>query len=138
MADFCFFQNHFKSTNKYKQLEFRSAQDIFDINIEMLQFFVDCLAQMNERHISIFTNLITHPSFKQNLLFLLQFGQSQIRLKSLEILESLTAFFVQFCPQRTLYEFANDNQNDTMEAEFISHERLYISQIVVEIVRASL
>lgn len=109
MADFCFFQNNFKSTNKHKQLEFRSAQDIYDINIEMLQFFVDCIAQMSDQHISVFTNLITHPSFKQNLLCLLQFGQSQIRLKSLEILESLTAYFVQFCPSKTIYEFTNEN-----------------------------
>lgn len=82
---------------------------------------------MTDQHITVFTNLITHPSFKQNLLCLLDSGQSSIRLKSHEILESLTAYFVQFCPSKTIYEFSSGNQNDTMEAEFISHERLYIA-----------
>lgn len=38
-----------------------------------------------------------------------------------------------------MYEFPNANgKNDTVEAEFISHERLYISQIVIQIVKFSL
>lgn len=47
-------------------------------------------------------------------------------------MESLTQYFVQYCPSKTVYEFTNGtNQNEMMDAEFISHERLYISQIVI-------
>ena len=39
-----------------------------------------------------------------------------------------------------MYEFASgtNNQNEVMDAEFISHERLYISQIVIAVAKASL
>lgn len=54
-------------------------------------------------------------------------------------MESLTQYFVQYCPSKTVYEFTNGtNQSDTMDAEFISHERLYISQIVISVVKMSL
>ena len=85
---------------------------------------------MNEMHINLFTNLITHPHFKTVLMNLLLHGETSVRLKSHEILEALTAYFVQFCPSKTVYEFAsgsNPTQNEMMDAEFISHERLYIS-----------
>jgi hypothetical protein len=32
-----------------------------------------------------------------------------VRLKSHEILEALTAYFVQHCPSKTVYEIANNN-----------------------------
>jgi len=92
---------------------------------------------MNDLHINMFTNLITHPNFKNMLIKLIQHGETQIRLKSHEILEQLTSYFVQYCPSKTVYEFADRNasstglndrqQNEVMDAEFISHERLYIS-----------
>lgn len=36
MADFCFFHNNFKMGQTHKQLEFRSAQDVHDIDNEKL------------------------------------------------------------------------------------------------------
>lgn len=50
-----------RSSIVLKQLEFRSPQDINDLNLEKLQFFIDSLSLMNESHITVFTNLITHP-----------------------------------------------------------------------------
>ena len=85
---------------------------------------------MNEMHINIFTNLLTHPHFKMVLMNLLTHGETSVRLKSHEILEAVTAYFVQFVPSKSVYEFAsgiNPTQNEMMDAEFISHERLYIS-----------
>ena len=109
------------------------------MNVEKLQFFIDSLSLMTEAHIAVFTNLITHPQFKNNLLMLIDSGESQVRLKAHEIMESLTQYFVQYCPSKTVYEFTNGtNQNDTMDAEYISHERLYISQIVISVVKMSL
>jgi hypothetical protein len=68
----------------------------------------------------------------------------------------LTAYFVHYCPSKTVYEFedgagegpkprsgtlsphsATSGEN-MMDAEFISHERLYISQIVIKVARKSL
>jgi len=112
-----------------------------DIYIDKLQFFIDSIGQMNEMHINLFTNLITHPHFKNVLMSLLLHGETSVRLKSHEILEALTAYFVHFCPSKTVYEFAsgaNPTQNEMMDAEFISHERLYISQIVIQVSKSSL
>jgi len=143
MCDFCFFDNvdqtflHDKKTVRgLDQVEFRDATDLHEINVDKLQFFVDSLTLLNDYHINLFTNLITHPSFKALLLQLLDHKETSIRLKSHEILESLTAYFVQYCPSKTVYEFTNDKaakgrENEMMDAEFISHERLYISQIVI-------
>jgi hypothetical protein len=66
MSDFCFFANSPQqiSLNKLKQLEFRSKQDLHDLFIENLNFFVESLSLMGESQINIFTNLITHPNFK--------------------------------------------------------------------------
>jgi hypothetical protein len=62
---------------------------------------------MNETHISIFTHLITHPDFKNSLLNLIDNGESAIRLKSHEVMEALTGYFVQYCPDKTVYELTN-------------------------------
>ena len=75
--------------------------------MDKLQFFIDSIALMNDNHISMFTNLITHPNFKQVLMNLLHNGHTSVRLKSHEILEGLTAYFIQFCPSKTVYEFAS-------------------------------
>ena len=70
---------------------------------------------------------------------MLDHPETLIRLKAHEIMESLTSYFVQYCPSKTVYEFANDkSRNEMMDAEFISHERLYISQIVIQVARKSL
>jgi hypothetical protein len=49
---------------------------------------------MNETHITVFTNLITHPNFRNSLMNLIDNGESQVRLKAHEIMESLTQYFV--------------------------------------------
>jgi hypothetical protein len=126
-----------------EQVDFRGKTDLHEINVDKLQFFVDSLSLLNDFHINLFTNLITHPNFKALLLLLLDHKETSIRLKSHEILESLTAYFVQYCPSKTVYEFTNEKtgkgrENEMMDAEFISHERLYISQIVIEVARKSL
>ena len=55
---------------------------------------------------------------------------------------------MQHCPAKTVYEFPIDKnvggkgqrieENELMDAEFISHERLYISQIVIQVAKKSL
>jgi hypothetical protein len=65
-------------------------------------------------------------------LYLIENSESQVRLKAHEVLEQLTQYYVQYCPSKTVYEFTNGtNQNEMMDAEFISHERLYISQLLI-------
>ena len=93
---------------------------------------------MTEQHIQIFTNLITHPNFKASLLQLVSSQHSNVRLKASEIAESLCQYFTQYCPCKTVYEFQQSNQTETMDAEFITHERLFISQIVIAVVKQSL
>lgn len=132
----------------------RGPVDMHEMFIDKLQFFIDSLSLMTDEHINMFTNLITHPNFKNLLIEILEHGETNVRMKSHEILEALTSYFVKWCPSRTVYEFAagsrhasdrqNDaqnqfpNRNEQMDAEFISHERLYISQIVIQVARKSL
>lgn len=83
-------------------------------------------------------------------------GETTQRLKCHEILEIVTNYYVQYCTSKTVYELAvpssnsgsNDlisggnkrkqQHNEVMEVEFINHERLYISQIVIQCVKTSL
>lgn len=95
MSEICFYSNQFgKSLYEHestdKQLEFRSQSDLSELNLSKLQFFIDCLTLMNENHISMFTNLITHPSFRNCLLDLIGNDESNIRLKAHEIMDNLT------------------------------------------------
>lgn len=100
---------------------------------------------------SLFTSMIMHPKFKSTILALLYKGELSLRLKCHEILEEVTSKYSQFCIQKTVYELAlpqaaanqlanslsdfhkkkNAAQSEQMEVEFISQERLYLSQIVV-------
>ena len=92
---------------------------------------------MTDAHIGMFTYLITNHNFKTMLLQLLEHGETNVRMKAHEILETLTSYFVQCCPSKTVYEFPQsgtsaqnhipDGLGKKMEAEFIAHERLYIS-----------
>ena len=50
-------------------------------------------------------------------------------------MEVLTGYFVQYCPDKQVYQLTN---NDLIDAEHISHERIYISQIVITVAKASL
>ena len=91
---------------------------------------------MTGEHIGMFTYLITNHNFKNMLLQILEHGETNVRMKAHEILEALTSYFVQCCPSKTVYEFPQGQANNPdagkkMEAEFIAHERLYISQIVI-------
>lgn len=141
MTEFCFFQNKVSNKNTMPQLDFRSPTDLHDMFVDKLQFFIDSLTLLTDMHINLFTNLITHPNFKSQLMKLLTHGETNIRLKSHEILETLTAYFIQYCPSKTVYEFAGADGKggpEQMDAEFISHERLYISQIVINVARKSL
>ena len=116
--------------------------------MDKLQFFIDALTLMNETHITLFTNLITHAHFRTCLLNLIEHSESAVRLKSHEITEALTGYFVQFCPSKTVYEipasrlnYTDDTQNEnvqSVETEFISHERIYIAQIVISVAKHSL
>jgi hypothetical protein len=45
---------------------------------------------MNEVHINVFTNLITHPNFRNCLVNLVDDSESEVRLKAVEIMETLT------------------------------------------------
>lgn len=148
LCDFCFFNNEDVDLNKKPNNEFRNAIDQHDMYIDKLQFFIDCLGMLNELHVNMFTGLIAHPKFKSTLMGLLNKGETSLRLKCHEILEIITNYYSQYCTSKTVYELAiptqNDKdtkrktQNEVMEVEFINHERLYVSQIVVQCVRASL
>jgi len=100
MCEFCFFSNvanAFRPENpsfELNQVAFRSTNDIYEICVDKLQFFIDSLSLLNDYHINLFTNLITHLNFKALLLTLLDHHETLLRLKSHEILESLTAYFV--------------------------------------------
>lgn len=79
-------------------------------------------------------------------------GETSLRLKCHEILEVVTNYYVQYCTSKTVYELAvpqsltntdilngkKKTQSEVMEVEFINHERLYVSQIVVQCVKTSL
>ena len=127
----------------------RGPIDMHELFIDKLQFFIDSLALMTETHIGMFTYLITNNSFKTILLQLLEHGETHVRMKAHEILEALTSYYVQCCPSKTVYEFpAGSTQGrdgnllpegtKKMEAEFIAHERLFISQIVIQVAKRSL
>jgi len=108
MAEVCFFANPIVTEVPQapeKMLDFRSQQDLHDLEVEKLQFFIDFLSLMTEQHIQIFTNLITHPNFKASLLQLVSSQHSSVRLKASEIAESLCQYFTQYCPCKTVYEF---------------------------------
>ena len=127
MTEFCFFDNVdtvYKQASKDKphrmiddmtdynvsgmnQLDFRGPLDMHEMFIDKLQFFIDSLSLMTDEHINMFTNLITHPNFKLLLLEILKHGETNVRMKSHEILEALTTYFVKWCPSKTVYEFAD-------------------------------
>jgi hypothetical protein len=58
------------------QLDFRGPADLHDLFVDKMQFFIDSLSLLNETHINLFTNLITHPNFKPVLLSLIEHGET--------------------------------------------------------------
>lgn len=93
--------------------------------------------------------MITHPKFKDTILGLLSKGETSLRLKCHEILETVCNYYVQYCTSKTVYELAvanpsakkssqNPQQTEVMEVEYINHERLYMAQLVIACIRKSL
>lgn len=77
-----------------KSLQFRSPLDLHEIYIDKLQFFIDALNMLGERHTSLFNKLLFHPKFKSSLFALLERGETSIRLKCHEILEILGSYYI--------------------------------------------
>ena len=65
--------------------------------MDKIQFFIDALNLMNEKHVEQFNHLIFNPRFKETLFSLLDRGETNLRLKCHEILEILSSYFIQFC-----------------------------------------
>lgn len=127
MLDYCFFENDdepakvaatvLKSTDapsavddtilrKDAGLQFRSPHDLHELFIDKLQFFIDALNLMTERHVNLFSALIFNPRFKATIFGLLTRGETNLRLKCHEILEIIGTYFIQYCSSKTLYELA--------------------------------
>jgi hypothetical protein len=139
-------------------LQFRSPHDLHELYIDKLQFFIDALNLMGERHINLFNSLVFSPKFKTTIFGLLEKGETNLRLKCHEILEIVGTYYIQFCSSKTLYELAVPSQKppagqsrraallekasdskdfEMMEVDFINHERMYISQMIIQCVRKS-
>jgi len=142
-------------------LQFRSPHDLHELFIDKLQFFIDSLNLMGERHINQFSSLIFNPKFKGTLFSLLNRGETNLRLKCHEILEIIGTYYMQYCSTKTLYELTIPNaagadrgrggrardllghsnimseqtrageEFEMIEVDFINHERLHIAQMMV-------
>ncbi len=98
---------------------------------------------LNEFHVTLFSNFIKHPKFRQSLFSLLGKGETSLRLKCHEILEILTNFYVNYCSSKTVYNLGPDllrgnNKQDIIEIDYMNSERLYLTQIVVQCIKTSL
>ena len=173
LIDYCFFDNDDKPakiaaavikgpTGRHRiddsllksdqALLFRSPHDLHELFVDKLQFFIEVLNLMNERHLPQFSKLVFDQKFKTTLFNLLKSGETSLRLKCHEILEIMGTYFVQFCSSRTVYEFdlqdkkrgpraqelmRGDPNSELMQVDFINKERLYIAQMMVQCVRKS-
>jgi len=182
MLDYCFFENDDQPTKVAagalkcptypngiddsilkidKSLQFRSPHDLHELFIDKLQFFIDSLNLLGERHINQFSSLIFNPKFKSTLFSLLNRGETNLRLKCHEILEIIGTYYMQYCSTKTLYELTIPNGSgadrgrgprardlmghsnimseqtrageefEMIEVDFINHERLHIAQMMV-------
>ena len=109
---------------------------------------------LGERHISQFNSLILNKKFKTTLFNLLNAGETNIRLKCHEILEIVGTYFIQVCSSKSIYQVAlppgaertsGANRGrmpergqpqagvdtELMEVDLISHDRLYIAQLII-------
>jgi hypothetical protein len=120
-------------------LQFKSPQDLHELYVDRLQFFIDSITLLEERHIKLFTALLFNPAFKDCVFRLLERGETTSRLKCHEILETVGTYFVTYCSSKTLYELAipQSKNVEMMELEFINAERLYIAQMILQCVRKS-
>jgi hypothetical protein len=108
---------------------------------------------MGERHVNLFNSLVFTPKFKHTIFSLLNKGETNLRIKCHEILEVCGTYFIQYCSSKTLYELAMPKNGlgrraqlltgveqkdfEMMEVDFINHERMYISQMIIQCVRKS-
>ena len=90
-------------------LQFRSPHDLHELFIDKLQFFIDFLNLLGEKHINHFSSLIFSHKFKSTLFSLLNRGETNLRLKCHEILEIIGTYYMQCCSTKTLYELAIPN-----------------------------
>jgi len=113
-----------------KSLQFRSPNDLHEMFIDRLQYFIDSLSLLGERHIKLFNNLIFSPKFKTTLFSLLNKGETNLRLKCHEILEIIGTYFIQYQSQKSVYQLETPQSRsevERMEVDFITCERLYIA-----------
>mmetsp|Transcript_1902 Transcript_1902/g.2672 ORF Transcript_1902/g.2672 Transcript_1902/m.2672 type:complete len:97 (+) Transcript_1902:4094-4384(+) len=94
MLDFCFFKNSDepskiaaevlknnsakpddKILRENPALQYRSPYDLHENYTDKLQFFIDALNLMGEKHVNQFSKLLYHPRFKQTLFGLLGSGE---------------------------------------------------------------
>ena len=129
LLDYCFFDNDDSAArtaarvlrgnaidvdNAVREQEanqFRSPQELLDVHVEKLQFFIESLSLLGERHTAQYVNLLLSRKFKVTLLSLLKRGQNNLRLKCHEILEILAAFHNNFMVKKKQVEVFVGNQN---------------------------
>jgi hypothetical protein len=133
-----------KTAKISRELQFKSPSDLHELFVDRLQFFIDSLGMLEEKHIKLFTTLLFSPAFKRTLFSLLNHGETNLRLKCHEILETVATYFVTYCGSKTLYELAIPSQKgaqnrnkdfEMMEVDFINAERLFIAQMILQCVR---
>ena len=99
ICDFCLFKNKdpFPLTQplKYRD-DFKSAQDLHDMYVDKLQFFIDhILTAITDVHANLFTRyILNNPDFKSTLLGFLDKGEVGLRLKCFEILELVCNYYI--------------------------------------------
>lgn len=112
---------------------------------------------MNEAHRELFKTLVLDPNFKKHLLGLLTKGETNVRLKSHELLEILANYYVSFMASRSVYEIAEEDPSGsgsfykdapghlkgdkrvvTHEVDYISVHRLALIQMFVNCAKTSL
>lgn len=168
MLGCCFFQNsdrpadaaadllsneqEYKISSKQKSLivlegeksyQFKTPQDLHELYLDKLQFFIDSLSLLEERHVKLFHSILLHPGFKRTVFRLLDEGETNLRLKCHEILETVATYLVTFCNSKTLYEITSqpdlrsNKELNMIEVEYINPERLFIAQMMLQCVRRS-
>lgn len=43
--------------------QFKTPQDLHELYVDKLQFFIDSLSLLEERHVKLFNSILLHPSF---------------------------------------------------------------------------
>lgn len=90
--------------------QFKSPQDLHELHLDRLQFFIDSIALLEERHVKLFQHILFNPKFKKTIFKFLDCGETNLRLKCHEILESVATYFVTYYSSKTLYELPLDSK----------------------------